>query len=161
MCHAARRHAKQRGLADGGVPLPDGAMRVACPACGTEYEAPDEAAGRMLRCAACGAVFRAGGGAPPQHAGPVPTEPPPSDPHSAPRDEPAASRRVAAAAPDRTEALAAAPASVPGPSAGPRIAWGLSVALLVVAGVALHAFRAEIAAAWPPMLRLYRALGLL
>jgi hypothetical protein len=31
----------------------------------------------------------------------------------------------------------------------------------VVAGIALHAFRGEIAEAWPPMLRLYRALGLL
>ena len=163
MCHAPPRRAKQSGLAEPVAGLPDGAMRVACPACGTEYEAPDQAAGRTLRCAACGHVFRAEGGAPA-----VEREPTPSAPESqrlqaaaAPLSEAFSVDDVASRAPDRTESLGAAPASVAGLSAAPRIAWGASIALVVVAGIALHAFRADIADAWPPMLRLYRALGLL
>jgi hypothetical protein len=35
-----------------------------------------------------------------------------------------------------------------------------SIAVLALAGIALHLFRAEIVEAWPPMLRLYAALGL-
>jgi hypothetical protein len=52
-------------------------------------------------------------------------------------------------------------ASAGSPSAAPRLAWAASLVALAVLLLALHAFRAEIAAAWPPMLRLYRALGLL
>ena len=153
MCHAPPRRAKQRGLAQPAAARPDGGMRVACPACGTEYEAPDQAAGRNLRCAACGHVFRAGGEAEPERAGSRDAAPPAT--------ATAAPEEVAAApAPDRAESLAASPASA-SLSAAPRIAWGASLALLVVGGIALHAFRAEIAEAWPPMLRLYRALGLL
>jgi hypothetical protein len=36
-----------------------------------------------------------------------------------------------------------------------------SIAVLALAGIALHLFRAEIIEAWPPMLRLYGMLGLL
>jgi predicted Zn finger-like uncharacterized protein len=40
------------------------------------------------------------------------------------------------------------------------LAWLLSLAVLVVAGWAVVGFRAEISEAWPPMARLYGALGL-
>jgi rubredoxin len=166
MCHAAPRRAKQSGLAEPGAALPDGAMRVACPACGTEYEAPDQAAGRTLVCAVCGHVFRAAGGAPPVQQDRPPIAPESPDGNAAATPLPELSKIVpadeaAAPAPDRSQALAAAPPSAAGLSTAPRIAWGASVVLLVVAGIALHAFRGEIAEAWPPMLRLYRALGLL
>jgi predicted Zn finger-like uncharacterized protein len=159
MCHAPPRRAKQHGLAEPARARPDAAMRVACPACGTEYEAPDQAAGRKLRCAACGHVFRAGGRAPE----PLPSAPESLPAHAAAEAPPSASRpeEEPPTAPDPTQALAAAPVSAAPLSAAPRIAWGASLALLVVGGIALHAFRAEIAEAWPPMLRLYRALGLL
>lgn len=156
MCHAAARHAKRGGLAEGAGALADGHMRVACPACGTEYEAPDEAAGRPLRCAACGHVFRAGGA---ETARAAPSESPAQQPRA--DDGAPVEQEIGAAVPDRSESLGAAPASVAALSAAPRIAWGASIAVLVLAGIALHAFRAEIAEAWPPMLRLYRALGLL
>jgi len=161
VCHAPPRRAKQRGLAEPVATLADGGMRVACPACGTEYEAPDRAAGRALRCAACGHVFRAGGETPSSVPPPPesPAVPSPGSPVQVP--EPAAGGGAAPAAPNRAEALAAAPASVAVPSAAPRAAWGASIALLVAALIALHAFRTEIAEAWPPMLRLYHALGLL
>jgi rubredoxin len=161
MCHVPPCRAKQRGLADPAAARPDVGMRVACPGCGTEYEAPDQAVRRALRCVACGHVFRAGGGVPPPPAPPSdsPAEPAPAASHRP--AESLAAEDLAPAAPDRAESLAAAPASVPGVSTAPRVAWGASIALLVGAGIALHAFRAQIAEAWPPMLRLYRALGLL
>ncbi len=127
-------------------------MRVECPACGTAYEAPDAVAGRRVRCASCGHVFAAGGASPPAEAPAAAVD----DAFDAPVEE------VPAAAPDRAQSLAAAPASVAAPpSAAVRIAWVASVAAVLLGFVALHAFRVEIAAAWPPMLRLYGALGLL
>jgi predicted Zn finger-like uncharacterized protein len=161
MCHVPPCRAKQHGLADPAAARPDGGMRVACPGCGTEYEAPDQAVGRALRCAACGHVFRAGGGVPPP--APPPSDSPAGSAPAAPHHpaEPSPVEDLAPAAPDRAESLAAAPASVAGVSTAPRIAWGASIALLVAAGIALHAFREQIVEAWPPMLRLYRALGLL
>lgn len=129
-------------------------MRVSCPACRTEYDVPAEARGRKLRCANCGHQFRAGGDPPrpPPPERPRPAPPPPE------AQTPAAPR--AEQAPRRAEALAAAPASSGGSAIAPRLGWVASIAVLALAGIALHLFRAEIVEAWPPMLRLYAALGL-
>jgi predicted Zn finger-like uncharacterized protein len=136
-------------------------MRATCPACATAYEIPAELAGRRLRCATCGAVFPAPGeaavaplattapamaaGAPsPDDAAPVETSSPTTD---------------AATAPPAAERLGVESAG--SPSAAPRLAWAASLLVVVAALLALYVLRAEIAAAWPPMLRLYRVLGLL
>ncbi|MCX7684486.1 MAG: zinc-ribbon domain-containing protein [Acetobacteraceae bacterium] len=140
-------------------------MHATCPACGTGYAIPDELAGRSLRCATCGEVFR-----PPREAaqpaaaqpGAEAAEPPPAEPAAAAADAAFAAAPASdppAAGPPAAERLTVA--SVGSPSAAPRLAWAASLVVLAALLVALHAFRAEIAAAWPPMLRLYRALGLL
>lgn len=45
------------------------------------------------------------------------------------------------------------------PAFGLWAAWTASILLVVLAGVALWIFRADLVAAWPPMARLYLALG--
>jgi predicted Zn finger-like uncharacterized protein len=131
-------------------------MRATCPACSTGYEVPDGLAGRSLRCAACGAVFRAPGEPPAAvEAAPAPAA---VEAVADQQHEKAAAPDVAPAPPDAGRLTLASAGS---PSAAPRLAWAASLVALAVLLLALHAFRAEIAAAWPPMLRLYRALGLL
>ena len=129
-------------------------MRATCPACGTGYDVPDDLAGRSLRCAQCGAVFRGAGeaAAPPAAAAPPPAASPWPEADAA---------FAAAEAAGQPPAERLTVASAEAPSAAPRLAWAASLLALAAALLALHAFRAEIAAAWPPMLRLYRALGLL
>jgi predicted Zn finger-like uncharacterized protein len=139
-------------------------MRATCPACATTYAIPAELAGRRLRCAICGAVFHAAGEAaaiPPlattasaMAAGPL--SPSPADAAPAEANGPATD---AATAPPVAERLGVESAG--SLSAAPRLAWAASLLVVAAALLALYVARAEIAAAWPPMLRLYRALGLL
>lgn len=131
-------------------------MRATCPACGTGYDVPDDLAGRSLRCAQCGAVFRGPGEAAAAAAPPAADAPPAASPWP---EADAAFAAAEAADPPPAERLTVASAEAP--SAAPRLAWAASLLALAAALLVLHAFRAEIAEAWPPMLRLYRALGLL
>lgn len=151
-------------------------MRIACPGCAAAYDLPDAllAAGpRELRCARCGAQFRASLPEPeapepvapepvpvpepePVVAAPAPEPPPPAEP---PPDRPPPSRGPRHAMPIDPPL----PAPEERPEASPRAAivgWLGSLALIAVAIWAAIIFRAEIIAAWPPAARLFLALGL-
>ena len=137
-------------------------MRIACPNCAAEYDVPDAAlaAGpRLLKCARCGHHFHArsvlpeeeeGAPLPPASASPAPAagpdRPPPSrgPTRSMPIDPP-------------LPRLGDAPASPPDRFA--MAGWVATVAVLIGGGLAAHAYRVEIVAAWPPAARLFAALG--
>lgn len=133
-------------------------MRIACPSCAAEYEVPERllaGGARKLRCSRCAAEF----------ALPAPAAP---DPPPAAEEPPP----VAAAAPPPVAVFEPPPAppvpertpitedDLADPSERLVRAWVLSVAAVVVAGLALVVFRAEVVAAWPPAARLFTALGL-
>lgn len=140
-------------------------MILTCPSCSTRYlidPAAIGAAGRQVRCARCGHVWRQE----------PPTEPPPEasrapagadgsepKPERAPEPEPQPILR----GPQRPQPLPPGsnlPALRPPPRrrAGPA-AW-LALLVLVVAGaVGLYAFRQQIVTIWPPASKLFRTAG--
>lgn len=144
-----------------------GPMRTACPACNTAYEVPDRligAAGRELRCARCGHAWLV---RPPDAAPgpPVAPPPPPVPPVSRPSQAPSRAMPPPLATPQRSPQVIDPPLpqqddGAPRPTAALRAAWAASVLLVVLAIAALWVFRAAIVAAWPPMARLYLALGI-
>lgn len=128
-------------------------MRITCPSCSAGYEVPDSLmpAGRIVRCARCGSEWT------PVAVSGVGTEADvPMGEQGLPAAEEAATRSVARhSAMDR---LAAHPARTP--SRLPlRLAWTASVLVLVLAVWAAFAWRADIAAAWPPSGRVYGLFG--
>lgn len=134
-------------------------MRIECPACAAAYEVPEDrlAAGRVVRCARCGADWM-----------PLPPEPMPE-----PTQEP---EPAAVSEPDPpSPRLAPPPAAVPLPApaierdevsrrrlrvSALSIAWALSALLLLAALWGAYAGRAAIMQAWPPSIRAYATLGL-
>lgn len=144
-------------------------MRTACPACAATYEVPDRLigpAGRQLRCAKCGhawLVQAAGTAGPAAVADPIAAPPLPAPPEAQPtRDLPmpppmAGLRRSAQLIDPPLPQLDDAPRR---PDFLLLAAWVASVLLVVLAGVGLWLFRADLVAAWPPMARLYLALGI-
>ncbi len=156
-------------------------MRIACPACGAAYEVPDRligAAGRQLRCAKCGhawlarPVDAAPGAVAPDLAGPGPTLPaslPPialaPGPELLPDPGPVRSLPPPLVGPRRAAQVIDPPLpqhddAPPRPMIALWAAWAASILLVILAGVALWAWRADIVGAWPPMARLYLALGI-
>lgn len=152
-------------------------MRVTCPNCSAAYEVPEATigAGRKLRCARCRHDWRVEPPTPPAAPAPTAAAPPmppapqpPAGPAQAPAEAPAAS-------PDRPPGRPPRPPRHPQPidpplprlgDAPPQgrtaliLAWAASGLFMLGFVAALLLFRAELAEAWPPMARLYRALGL-
>jgi len=148
-------------------------MQITCPACAAAYDVPDSKLrpGGAVRCARCGGRWAPLPAAPPADppaapavaavAAPAPVPPaPPAAPH--PFAPPASAPPAAPEAARPPQALRRYPL----PSAERRrrallgLAWAASLGLLGLGVVLAVALRAEIAAAWPPALRLFRALGL-
>jgi len=163
-------------------------MRITCPRCEAAYEVPETmlssglSARRSVRCARCGARWAlpppptgAGVAMPGEVEASDPTMSNPGAPNSgapnpgAPEALPEAEALpVAPAEAAVAEVRPLPPAAGPSPerSAGrrghPRLVVGWIASVGVVAGlIAVFLLRHEdVAAAWPPALRLYRLLGL-
>jgi predicted Zn finger-like uncharacterized protein len=130
-------------------------MRIACPSCGAEYDVPDRllsGAARTLRCSRCATDFalpRASDTPPP----PAPPAPPP-EPVPPPAPPPEPEPPPAPVVPERAPV-----ARDPGDRAllG---AWAASVLALLGGVAAMVVFRTQLMAAWPPVTRVFSALGL-
>lgn len=164
-------------------------MDIACPNCAATYRVPEAliAQGKPLRCAACGETWvpqipAAPAGdeeaaapapkaeAPPAETAPeVPPEPGPSEREAAAPDAPPA-EPVASPPPPRPippvtppplnpPVLQRRPSPGRGSAVALRLAWGASIAtlLLVLAGLVLYGD--AIATAWPPFARVTALLG--
>jgi predicted Zn finger-like uncharacterized protein len=154
-------------------------MRIDCPACSASYDVPDAmlVGRKAVRCARCGEQWTpsaSGAGHPPAEAAPAadaapregapgaaapaepappaPTPPDPAPPEPAP---PAPMAPPAAAAPPRLPGRLP-----PGHSAGLRLAWVLSLLVVIGALAAAAVWRGPIMRAWPPSMRVYAALGM-
>ncbi|NMJ40930.1 hypothetical protein GWK16_06745 [Roseomonas sp. JC162] len=126
-------------------------MRIACPSCAATYEVPEHllAGGpRKLRCSRCRTEFGLPDRGAPEPPAPVAERAQPVPPATPP------------AAPAVPEPIPVSGDDAADPPEGLVRAWILSVAAVVVAGLALVAFRADVVAAWPPAARLFTALGL-
>ncbi len=147
-------------------------MRIVCPSCQAAYEVPEKllsGAARKVRCARCGGAWTPEPiAAPIPNAAPEEAAPPP-DPEPEPEAKPAPPARaapspvVAAVVPRVADRLVPEPAEPPagrGPAVMAAVAWAVSVALLVCAGWAGVAWRADIMAVWAPSRRLFALLGL-
>ncbi|MBR0672624.1 zinc-ribbon domain-containing protein [Neoroseomonas soli] len=130
-------------------------MRIACPACTTEYEVPDRLLGgpaRSLRCSRCAAEFPL----PQVEAAPV-AEPVPPPPAPEPAPLPVEPHPPFAAPPVPERAPTAAEGE---PDRALVRAWTASLAIVAGGAVALVVFREAIMAAWPPATRFFAMLGL-
>lgn len=126
-------------------------MRVACPACSTNYDIPEErlTAGTAVRCARCKESWV------PRPRTPPP-EPPPAEPESgAPRlptpREPPEPMAVSSAVPE------------PPSTKGGRlllVAWLVSIVAVTGGIAALFVFRSALMHTWPPSIRLFALLGM-
>jgi predicted Zn finger-like uncharacterized protein len=137
-------------------------MRIECPSCFAAYIVPDSlvTAGRVVRCARCGADWTPmGATAEPESPPPLsrlPLEPPPPAPDVV---TDGAAEQIATPAPATAMERLAMHAAWPRPSTRLRLAWAGSVLLLVLAAAA-YAWRGEIVAEWPPSARAYALFGL-
>jgi predicted Zn finger-like uncharacterized protein len=138
-------------------------MRIVCPSCAAGYDVPDAllAGRKTVRCARCGTEW---------------TPPPPAEltaPEGFPDPvrpvfvEPGAADFGMPGAADFGTAEGTAPPARPAPplaapriSLGLRLAWAASLLVLVAGLAAGVVWRARIAQAWPPSLRVYAVLGL-
>jgi predicted Zn finger-like uncharacterized protein len=135
--------------------------QIVCPSCDATYQVPDAAlaAGRRLRCAKCGHLWRAPG---PAMAPDVGADPPAipideAEPHAEAQaesaGESAADPEPARDIPPAAEAdplhIAAPPRPAPGGMAL-RLAWVASLGAMLGGIGALYAWRGEVATAWPP-----------
>lgn len=155
-------------------------MRIECPGCGAAYEVREELLppGRLVRCTRCGRSWVPVGVATPSGEGPSPGEAPPAKDAPVRRGFLPLRVRARLAAPVAAEP--APPALVPvaaepieraragsSPVAAPQIfpwnspwvAWAASLLVVLAAVVALWLWRGEVMAAWPPAIRLFRAVG--
>jgi predicted Zn finger-like uncharacterized protein len=132
-----------------------GYMRITCPSCSAAYDVPDSLVtpGRVVRCARCGNEWSPTQ-APPQ--APLVEEPvsPAPEPPPPPVAEPVVEVRQSA-----MDRLSAHPATEPS-TTGLRIAWALSLVVLIALAVAAYVWRAQIVAAWPPSARAYALFGM-
>jgi len=130
-------------------------MRVACPECSAEYEIPPALAdqlteGRSLRCARCGTAWVPQGAPAAPVAEPHEVHAPAEPEFPRPIDPPPPSYRREAEAPSGDD----------GEAGHAALAWGTS--LVVLAGLAAGAWhwRVSLVEAWPPLARVFMALGL-
>ncbi len=149
-------------------------MRITCPDCGAHYEVPEsKLAGRKaVRCSRCGADW-----SPLGEEEPEPASPPPSqmmarlesvgvpEPEMAPEAEPTVPVPIEIEPeppPGGFTAMQrlAQAAEPPGPSIWLRLAWAISVVLLVALLWSAFNWRADIMRVWPPSMRAYAAFGL-
>ncbi|MCF3946849.1 zinc-ribbon domain-containing protein [Acidiphilium sp. AL] len=157
---------------------------MTCPDCAARYEIPPDLAARLparLRCARCGAEWHQDAPAiqPPEPAVPAETVP---ENAPEPAAEPAVGLMPAGVVgippspaigtpPVAVAAVPPEPISPASPVSARRIAvapapetvrllWLASIGVLVVLIALAIGFRGAIIHAWPPSLRLYRALGL-
>lgn len=116
-------------------------MRLVCPHCTAAYDVPPAlvVGRRAIRCARCGEEWAERGEAE------KPEAPPPVRAVSAPVATPRVDPPIA---PSRRSTTAI------------RLAWVVSVLVLVLAGWGAVAWRTEAMHAWPPSQRVYSALGL-
>lgn len=161
-------------------------MRIVCPSCQAAYEVPDKllsSGPRKVRCAKCGKDWMAEAEAPapapaPPDAEPVPAPaapealppeeeeelPPPPPvaaappPDAPPPEEPQVGPVVPRAEEKLVQEAGERPSRALAVVAG--LAWLASAGVLVAAGWAAVAFRADVMAAWAPSKRLYALLGL-
>lgn len=146
-------------------------MRIQCPDCSAHYEVPDDrlAAGRTVRCARCGRDWMPVAPAPAPHdvflqSALDASESEPADDYG--EEEavepapPAAPAITPVRAPVGTSAADAPARPVRRRRLALGAAWAASLLVLAAAAWAAVAFRAPIAAAWPPSLRIYAALNL-
>ena len=147
-------------------------MRIDCPSCAAGYDVPDsKLAGRKtVRCVRCGHQWApdpvpAPADSPPAALPPTaprpdsdrpPSDGPASDWHASDRGDGSRSQIVADAGQSRLALLATPPRG----RFGLRLAWAASGLLVAMALAAAFVWRAEVARAWPPSLRVYAALGL-
>jgi len=126
-------------------------MRIVCPACDAAYQVPDDLPTRApeVRCVRCGHSWKPAGAA-------APTPAPMAAPIAAPLPAPVARPP---APPDPSPAPPPPPSPAPAPR-GLRLAWLLSLLLLAGFGAAAVAWRAPLVDAWPPLGRVFAALGL-
>jgi len=128
-------------------------MRIECPSCEIAYDVPEERLrGRKLRCAGCGNSWVP---LPAAQSTPVPEPVPPPAP-------PAPVSTPAALVPPTTF-----PRMLPSPLPSPRrrpkrvlLGWVVTILLCAGGGFAAFHFRPAVMHAWPPSIRIYRALGL-
>lgn len=153
-------------------------MRIVCPSCQAAYEVPDKllsSGPRKVRCAKCGKDWMAEAEAPappPVDAAPLPVPRPPEALPPEDEEDLPPPPTMAAAPPDAPPVGPVVPRAEEKlvPEAGDRpsralavvagLAWLASVGVLVAAGWAAVAFRADVMAAWAPSKRLYALLGL-
>jgi predicted Zn finger-like uncharacterized protein len=128
-------------------------MRIVCPICSATYEVRDAllAPGRTVRCARCGeqwAAVPASGPARPEAFDESPTRTTPMGLSGEPPPLTAMDR------------LASHPAALPRTDVRLRAAWAASIAVLLLCGLGVIVWRADLMRAWPPSTRLYDAIGL-
>ncbi|MDD2877823.1 MAG: zinc-ribbon domain-containing protein [Acidiphilium sp.] len=158
-------------------------MRIACPVCDAQYQLPPALAAKLptrTRCARCGAEWEAVPPVPPvpveaeAFGGPehgkmlprsesdlpavfAPGAMPEATPEEAiPKPVPVLVARTAVPAPELRR-------PVPAYASDPRVIrklWAGSFGLVIVLIALVLVFHGAISAAWPPSLRVYRALGL-
>ena len=129
-------------------------MRITCPSCSATYDVPDSLVtpGRIVRCARCGNEWSPVAALPTEE---TPDEPPVSTPEQPPPvEEPAPEIRQSAM--DRLSAHPATTAS----TLGLRIAWAVSLAVLVALVGGAYAWRTQVVSAWPPSARAYTLFGI-
>lgn len=118
-------------------------MQLACPACAATYQVPDAliGGGRQMQCVRCGEAWFATAPSHAQTPAPLPVAP-----RIAPSAEPLPSEPAIAAPMSGSRRLA--------------LAWSASIIVWFVGLYALWHARLVLAEAWPPIARLYAALGL-
>lgn len=152
----------------------DSFMRITCPNCGAHYEVPEnKLSGRKaVRCSRCGVdwsplaetVTEAEPAPVMSRLGEIHLPPPePIVPEPIAEEEPPVP--VVAEPPPPASSFTAMQrlsqtATPPTPSIWLRVAWGLSVVLLVAVLWSAFTWRADIMRVWPPSARAYAALGL-
>ena len=124
-------------------------MRIACPDCAAAYDVPDAmlSADREVRCARCGRNWA-------PLAVPAPRSDEVVDAHPEPPPAPPGLVSRGGSQPEAP----LPPSSLDGRRLA--LAWGGSIALLLLAVTGVFLFHPEIAAAWPPAVRLFRTMGL-
>lgn len=152
----------------------DSFMRITCPNCGAHYEVPEsKLSGRKaVRCSRCGVDWSplAETVMEPE-AAPVMSRledvhlPPPEPIEPEPIVEEELAVPVAAEPVPPTQGFTAMQrlsqaAEAPAPSIWLRVAWGLSIVLLIAVLWSVFSWRADIMRVWPPSARAYAALGL-
>jgi predicted Zn finger-like uncharacterized protein len=142
-------------------------MRLVCPACAATYEVPEQKLrGRTsVRCARCGDSWVPEALARPALAEPPALPEPEPEPELEP--QPALVAEPAAATADMHPVVVVPsggrllmPEWAPPPSPALPIAWGVSLAAVLCGLAFLLMDHSAIAAAWPPMQRLYGLIRL-